>query len=474
MSETIMDQSFIVIDLGTTNIKGKVFKDGKMVHKINVKAPRKLETTEGISEISLDQYYTLFRKVLDTALKYSNGETYLMFSSLSPTFVLLDNNYTNLTNLILYSDIRGKEFINEELKELMLKESGNPLDTQHWVLKLLWFKNNFNKYNSGISVADLTSYILLKLTGKLYTSEIILQSAGILNYLKRDYSYELLNFVGASNLHFPAIAKLTDINYSYFNEKRIYLIPPVTDSIASVVSVGGIYNNSLSINVGTTATVYYATSNPVTSNSFYLDFSPIDDLYYLVGSTIAAGGLIDFIMKLLAVRSYTKFENLAHIETDTPLLILPYLNGEKSPIMDPYAKGVIYGLSYSTTRRHLARATYDSIALSIAHNLEKLRELGFSFKYGIVNGGLTKSQFFDNLLSSALELELLISDADETIGDYLIAKSVINNEPLNKINYKPTIKLHLKPNPKLVRYYNKLYILYKNLYGSLKEYFRNF
>jgi len=148
MSETIiMDQSFIVIDLGTTNIKGRVFKDGKMVHKINVKAPRKLETTEGISEISLDQYYTLFRKVLDTALKYSNGETYLIFSSLSPTFVLLDNNYTNLTNLILYSDIRGKEFINEELKELMLKESGNPLDTQHWVLKLLWFKNNFNKYN---------------------------------------------------------------------------------------------------------------------------------------------------------------------------------------------------------------------------------------------------------------------------------------------------------------------------------------
>jgi len=467
-----MDQSIIAIDLGTTNIKCKVFNDGKNVHNINIKAPKKLETAEGISEVSLDQYYTLFRKVLDSALNYSSKESYISLSSFSPTFMLLDNNYKNLTNLILYSDVRGKEFINDEIKELMLKETGNALDTQHWILKLLWFKNNFNKYKSVSYIADITSYILFKLTGKLYTSEIILQSAGILNYLKRDYSYELLNFVGASDFHFPTIAKSTDIKHTYFN--GIYLVPPVTDSVASTVSVGGIYNNSLSINIGTTSTIYYATSHPAISNSFYLDFSPISGLYYLVGSTIAAGGLVDLIMKLLKVRSYIKFENLAHTKTGSPLLILPYLNGEKSPLMDPHAKGVIYGLSYSTTSKQLARATYDSIALSIAHVLEKFKELGYSSKYGIVNGGMTKSQVFSNLLTSALELELFVSDSEETIGDYLIAKSVANNEPLNKIGYKPRIKLHLKPNSKLVKYYKKLFVSYKSLYDSLKDNYRNF
>jgi len=101
-----MDQSIIAIDLGTTNIKCKVFNDGKNVHNINIKAPKKLETAESISEVSLDQYYTLFRKVLDSALNYSSKESYISLSSFSPTFMLLDNNYKNLTNLILYSDVR--------------------------------------------------------------------------------------------------------------------------------------------------------------------------------------------------------------------------------------------------------------------------------------------------------------------------------------------------------------------------------
>ena len=50
-------------------------------------------------------------------------------------------------------------------------------------------------------------------------------------------------------------------------------------------------------------------------------------------------------------------------------MFLPYLAGERSPLWDIHAKGVYYGIDFSKTRAHFARACMEGVAYSLRHNL---------------------------------------------------------------------------------------------------------
>ena len=58
------------------------------------------------------------------------------------------------------------------------------------------------------------------------------------------------------------------------------------------------------------------------------------------------------------------------------LVFLPYMAGERSPIWNPYAKGVFYGLDFSKTKGHMVRACMEGVAFSLRHNLETAGEAG--------------------------------------------------------------------------------------------------
>ena len=58
------------------------------------------------------------------------------------------------------------------------------------------------------------------------------------------------------------------------------------------------------------------------------------------------------------------------------VVFLPYMSGERSPIWDPDAKGVYYGLDFSKKKGHLIRAAMEGTAYALKHNLEAAEEAG--------------------------------------------------------------------------------------------------
>ena len=68
------------------------------------------------------------------------------------------------------------------------------------------------------------------------------------------------------------------------------------------------------------------------------------------------------------------------------LVVLPHLSGAMSPEMDGNARGVIFGLSLSTTRDHVVRAFLESIAYMSRTNIELLEEAGIEVKEIILSG----------------------------------------------------------------------------------------
>src|SRR3970282_2274095 len=73
------------------------------------------------------------------------------------------------------------------------------------------------------------------------------------------------------------------------------------------------------------------------------------------------------------------------------LIVLPYFSGERTPIHDPLARGVIAGLTLSHTRAHLYRALLEGVAYGIRHNLDVVGERGGTSQLAMAVGGGTQS-----------------------------------------------------------------------------------
>ena len=88
------------------------------------------------------------------------------------------------------------------------------------------------------------------------------------------------------------------------------------------------------------------------------------------------------------------------------LLFLPYLAGERSPHMNPDARGAWLGLTLAHDRRHLTRALLEGVGFALRDCLLRMRELGLRPERLTLTGGGSKSAFWRSLLASQLDVEL--------------------------------------------------------------------
>ena len=116
--------------------------------------------------------------------------------------------------------------------------------------------------------------------------------------------------------------------------------------------------------------------------------------YALEGSLFVAGAAVQWLRDGLGlIRDASEVEALARkVDSTGDLVFVPALTGLGAPHWDPDARGLICGITRDTTAAHLARATLEGVAMSIAELAAAMREdagrpLG-TFK---VDGGATKN-----------------------------------------------------------------------------------
>ena len=95
------------------------------------------------------------------------------------------------------------------------------------------------------------------------------------------------------------------------------------------------------------------------------------------------------------------------------LIYLPYLMGERSPVLDANARGVFFGLSARHTKAHMTRAVLEGITLSQRHNLEVLDEMDVVPKTLTACGGGAQSPFWRQLLADILKCKIITTTSKE-------------------------------------------------------------
>ena len=106
------------------------------------------------------------------------------------------------------------------------------------------------------------------------------------------------------------------------------------------------------------------------------------------------------------------------------LLFLPYLMGERTPIWDPLARGVIFGLSLNHTKGHVVRAAMEGVAFALYHSFETLKGAGLSVNYPLVlNEGGAKSSLWRRIITDVFDVPTVLLErrTGAPYGDAVLA-----------------------------------------------------
>jgi xylulokinase len=154
------------------------------------------------------------------------------------------------------------------------------------------------------------------------------------------------------------------------------------------------------------------------------------------------------------------------------LIFLPYLQGERTPHLDAYARGGWIGLTASHDRRYLIRSVMEGVAFSLKDCFSIISEQGLQIEQMRATGGGAKSLLWRQIIADILGVELVVTNATEgpAFGAALLAgvASGVYSSVVEACQQTVRIAERTQPRPEMADVYNRTYETYKALYPALK------
>ena len=139
--------------------------------------------------------------------------------------------------------------------------------------------------------------------------------------------------------------------------------------------------------------------------------------YALEGSVFVAGAVVQWLRDGLGIISRAdESQALAESVPDTGgLSLVPAFTGLGAPYWDPYARGVLIGITRGTSRAHIARAALEAIAFQSRDVLDTMAlEAGVPIRTLRVDGGAAANDFLCRFQADVLDVEVLRPAMTET------------------------------------------------------------
>jgi xylulokinase len=157
------------------------------------------------------------------------------------------------------------------------------------------------------------------------------------------------------------------------------------------------------------------------------------------------------------------------------LLALPYLSGERTPLDDIHARGVLFGMDETTSPADVARATMEGVALTLADARDCLEAAGVRFgQVGLIGGG-AKSDLWTRMIAAATGFTIVRMQKGETgpaFGAARLARMAATGETAEAVCRPPPIADVTEPDPELASMFAAQRPRFQSLYGAVRDEFR--
>jgi len=207
-----------------------------------------------------------------------------------------------------------------------------------------------------------------------------------------------------------------------------------------------------------------------------LGFHVVPDRWLLQGGTTGGGGALKWLRE--TVCPDLSFEEMSALAETVPagsdgVTFLPYLAGERSPIWNPDAAGVFFGLRFGTGRAHMIRACMEGVAYSLRHNLETAAAAGARADSLRAMGGSANSRVWTQIKAdvTGCRMEVPASDTATTLGAAILAGVGIGLYGSFEQAAEQTVRVKRVQEPKAENRdaYDRGYAVYRGLYDRLRD-----
>lgn len=470
------------IDIGTSSSKGVlVTPDGEIVagseraHELSLPAPGWAE--HDAEQIWWKDFLAICHELLQQT---SQPVAAICVSGIGPCFLAADEHGDPLRPAILYGiDTRAVREIEDLTKqygrEEILARCGSPLNSQSIGPKIVWLRRH--EHEVWLRTSQLlmaSSFIVERLTGEYVLDHHSASQCDPLYDIHQnrwidEWTQEIAPGLAMPRLLWPSevaghvtevAAKLTGLPVG------IPVAAGTIDAWAEALSVGVREPGDMMLMYGTTMFMVEVQEEAVIHPSLWSTAGVFAGTHTLAAGMATSGALTAWIRRIAGDLPYETLLTEAQqiIPGAEGLVVLPYFAGERTPLFDPQARGIICGLTLRHGRGHIYRALLEATAYGVRHILETMRTAGGEIKRLVAVGGGTKGNLWLQIVSdiSGLSQQIPEKTIGACYGDaFLAARAAGFIEP--DANWNPIVS-SVQPIAETQEIYTKLYSIYRQLY----------
>lgn len=491
---------YLGIDIGTYESKGVLVDETGRIVASAARPHRMLVPQPGWAEHRpredwWDDFCAISRQLLAESGVAPKDIRAVATSAIGPCMLPVDADGEALMNAVLYGvDTRAHREIDELTARIgadrILDVCGTALTSQAVGPKMLWLKRNRPEiFARARRIVTSTTYLVHKLTG---TSVIDHYSAANFAPLyladRQDWSTSLADDIVPLEM-LPELRWTSEIagtiTAAASEATGLAAGTPVTtgtiDAGAEALSVGVLEPGDMLLMYGSTIFIIEITAERLRDPRLWYAPWFFPGLHAAASGLATSGTLSHWFRENFAkeLDPATAIVTLAGEAAQSPpgargLVVLPYFSGERTPIHDPEAKGMIFGLDLTHTRGDVYRAVFEGIACGTNHVFETYADAGAPPRTILAAGGGTKNAVWSQATSDVSGLRQIVREktVGASYGDAFLAALAVGDVKLGDITQWNPVAREIVPNSDLAPVYAKTYRTFRELYPRTRELMR--
>ncbi len=410
--------------------------------------------------------------------------------------VFLDAQGQVIRPALLWNDQRTAAECDEITRRVgaarLIEVAGNPALTGFQAPKILWLRNHEpDNYARVAQVLLPKDYVRWLLTGARAVDAADAAGTLLLDLRARDWSDEILSQLDIPRAWLPRVYEGPAVTGTLLPEVAAELelpagLPVIAgggDNAAAAVGTGVVRAGVVSSSIGTSGVIFahsdHIALDPRGRLHTFCHSVPLK--YHLMAVTLAAGGAFRWLrdnLQALISNSQLPYDQLTSLAASVPagcegLLFLPYLTGERTPHLDPLARGAFVGLTARHTTAHLIRAVMEGVVYSLRDGLDIMRDLDVPIRQIRATGGGGRSPLWRQMQADiyGAEVGTLAAEEGPAYGAALLAGvgAGLFADVDDAVERCVIIADRTQPNDADQARYEKVYTIYRELYGQLRD-----
>ena len=414
--------------------------------------------------------------------------------------VLLNDHGRVVRPALIWCDVRTERQSQDLTAKVgidrLIELTCNPALTNFTLTKCLWVRENEPGNWSGVrSVMLPKDYVRFRLTGERATDVSDASGTLMLDVAHRRWSKEILELVQLDKSLLPNLYESPEISGNISAEGAAAtglqagtpVVAGAGDQAAGAVGMGVVSAGTVSATIGTSGVVLAATSGPALDpkGRLHTFCHAVPGRWMVMGVTQAAGLSLRWFRDQFGAGTNghcdphsDSYDTLTAVAANAPpgsdgLLWAPYLMGERTPYLDPAARGGLVGLTASHTRAHVIRAILEGVAFSLRDTLTIFHEIGVPVEAVRLGGGGARSPLWRQIQADVYGRRVEIVEAGEgaAYGAAILAGVGAKAWPTVDAACEAVVRVagRIDRNSSDSAALDKVYAMYRRIYPAMKS-----